>query len=59
MGNTSKNGWRITADDPGNNNGTTAYHARYFAHELTLCKPAADTDRLPLCASAGAYTYAP
>jgi len=26
--------------------GTTAYHARYFAHELTLRKPSADVDRL-------------
>jgi adenine-specific DNA-methyltransferase len=26
--------------------GTTAYHARYFAHDLTLRKPAADADRL-------------
>jgi len=29
-----------------NNDGTTAYHARYFAHDLTLRKPAADADRL-------------
>jgi len=29
-----------------NNDGTTAYHARYFAHELTLRKPAADAGRL-------------
>ena len=26
--------------------GTTAYHARYFAHELTLQRPSADVDRL-------------
>ena len=26
--------------------GTTAYHARYFAHDLTLRKPSADADRL-------------
>jgi len=26
--------------------GTTPYHARYFAHELTLRKPSADADRL-------------
>jgi SNF2 family DNA or RNA helicase len=25
---------------------TTAYHARYFAHELTLQRPSADVDRL-------------
>jgi hypothetical protein len=29
-----------------NQQGTTAYHARYFAHELTLRKPSADADRL-------------
>ena len=26
--------------------GTTVYHARYFAHELTLQRPSADVDRL-------------
>src|SRR5439155_6464744 len=25
---------------------STAYHARYFAHELTLQRPSADVDRL-------------
>ena len=25
---------------------TTPYHARYFAHELTLQRPSADVDRL-------------
>lgn len=29
-----------------NHKGTTAYHARFFAHALTLRKPSADTDRL-------------
>jgi hypothetical protein len=26
----------------------TAYHARYFAHELTRKRPAADVDRLSM-----------
>jgi hypothetical protein len=29
-----------------NHDGTTPYHARYFAHDLTLRKPSADADRL-------------
>jgi len=29
-----------------NQQGTTAYHAKYFAHELTLRKPSADAGRL-------------
>jgi hypothetical protein len=29
-----------------NHKGITAYHARYFAHDLTLRKPSADADRL-------------